>query len=139
MKINVSSIFETTQIAKTRAFGEISSFFDYFSVFSSNIIRALNNNIGIKDNMDATYVSYTMKRQVGVSSSASDRANDLEITLKKEPISIAIAKVEFQGTTPNYIKNFRWKFTADKKVILAVDYEYVSSDEVKIYFIVHYS
>lgn len=128
MKINVSSLFETTQIAKTRAFNELSSFFDYFAVFSSNVIRALNNNIGIKDNMDAAYVTYTLKK-----------ATNLEVTLKKEPIAIIIGKVEFQGTTPNAITQFRWSFTSDKKVILYVDYASISSDEVKISFIVHYS
>lgn len=128
MKINISSIFETTQIAKTRAFQEITSFFDYFSIFSSNIIRALNNNIGIRDNLDATIVTYIMKKEI-----------DLEVTMKKEPIAIMIAGYEFQGTTKEYIRTFRWKFTSDKKVILNVKYDGASTDDVKVSFVVFYS
>lgn len=130
MKINVSSIFETTQIAKTRAFNEISSFFDYFSVFSSNIIRALNNNIGVKDNLDAAYVTYELY---------DDR--DLEVTLKKEPIGIMLVGYEFSliSDKKKYINGFRWSFTADKKVILNVKYSASSSDSVKVKLIAFYS
>ena len=130
MKINISSLFETTQIAKTRAFGEISSFFDYFSVFSSNIIRALNNNIGVKDNMDATYVTYEIFDDV-----------NLEVSFKKQPIAILLAGYEFNliGDKKKYIYGFRWSFTSDKKVILNVKYSATSSDSVKINLIVIYS
>jgi len=131
MKINVSSIFETSQIAKTRAFNEISSFFDYFSVFSSNIIRALNNNIGIKDNLDAAYVTY----EIG------DSVDGLEVTLKKEPIGIMLAKYENKAVSDKskFVTGFRWVFTSDKKVKLYLSFSTPPADLFKVSFIVFYS
>jgi len=128
MKINVSSIFETTQIAKSRAFGELKAFFDYFSLFSSNVIRVLNNNIGINDNIDGSYQEYKMKHNT-----------PLEISVKKEPKAIIISGYYVEGSLDSYIAGFKWKFTADKKVILSIQYITPSSNEINVKFVFLYS
>lgn len=56
-KIQVQKVFDTAQIASSRAFAELGPFFDYFNQFLDNTVRVLRKGIGLRDNVDCDIIT----------------------------------------------------------------------------------
>lgn len=52
-KLSVARVFEVSQVAATKAYGELQSFFEYFNQLTDNLLRVIQNGVGIRDNLDA--------------------------------------------------------------------------------------
>lgn len=61
MKVAISRLLETSKFLNTKAGQELSDFFDYFSPFAEQVIRALQNGITLDDNENGTTKTVSLK------------------------------------------------------------------------------
>lgn len=61
MKLGVSRLLETSKLLNTKAGQELSDFFTYFSEFADGVIRALNNNLTLEDNLNGKSITASLK------------------------------------------------------------------------------
>lgn len=58
MKLTTSNTYDVSQIADSKSYQELETFFDYINTFSSDVVQAFNKRISFTDNL--TYESFTL-------------------------------------------------------------------------------
>lgn len=79
-KVQIQRIFEATQVAATKAYQELTPFFDFYNQMLDNFTRILRNGVGIADNLDAQIVEITLEHNKTQS-----------IRVNKQPIEVRCA------------------------------------------------
>lgn len=88
-KIQVQRLFEATQVAGTKAYQELTPFFDFFNQMLDNFTRVLRNGVGIADNLDAQIIEVTLQHNTTQS-----------IRVNKAPIEVRCAYSSSPLATP---------------------------------------
>ena len=88
MKLSVARVFEVSQIAASKAYGELQPFIEYVNQLADNVIRVLQNGVGLKDNLDAELQTIALTH-----------GSSISVAFRKKPIAIIAGA--YSGTQLN--------------------------------------
>lgn len=93
MKLSVARVFEVSQIAASKAYGELQPFVSYVNDFTDNVIRVLQKGVGIQDNLDAEIKTASLTHGSGIA-----------VAFRKRPIAVVLCAGS--GTALNPVTSF---------------------------------
>lgn len=88
-KLSIARIFEVSQVAASKAYGELQPFIDYVNSFTDNVIRVLQNGVGIRDNLDAEIKVVTLTH-----------GSPTGVSFRKRPIAVLLCGESGTATNP---------------------------------------
>jgi hypothetical protein len=109
MKLNISRIFETSQLLATEAGDQLKEMITYMADLSEQVLRALRNQLNYGDNFDAIVSNVSLTHQV-TSTINTDR---------RTPVGIEIQRVV---STQYGIDGHGWYVDEDESVKLWVSF-----------------
>lgn len=104
-KLTVPRLFDTSVVANTKAFQELSKFFEYMAQFTDNISRVVRNGVSVGDNLDATVRVQALRHNQDSVVSIGTRRPILVLVGRQAPVTPAIA-------------TFTWTFDNDGNLVL---------------------
>lgn len=66
MKLTVSNTYDVSQIANSKSYQELQTFFDYFSSLTTDVVQGFNKNITLGDNLNFQTISLVVKHGIPI-------------------------------------------------------------------------
>ncbi len=101
MKLSTSTVFDVSVVSGTNSYKELTPYFDYLGVFTTEVVQAFNKRVNFSDNFE--YEEKSLSLQNGVSVSLGDRT---------------ISSILVRCTTP--VLSYRLIVGSDSKKYLSV-------------------
>ena len=108
-KITIARLLETSKLLATEAGQQLSELVTYMSDLSEQVLRTLNNNVTIKDNLSAKISQVSLKQNT----------EQVLNTDGKYPVWVAPARVV---SNVYGIENFHWYINSANDVIVRVGF-----------------
>lgn len=89
-KIQVQRLFEATQVAGTKAYQELTPFFEFFNQMLDNFTRVLRNGIGIADNLDAQIIEIQLQHGKPLAIRVTKAPIEVRIAYSSEPLAVPL-------------------------------------------------
>lgn len=106
-KITIARLLETSKLLATEAGQQLSELITYMSDLSEQVLRTLNNNVTIRDNLSAKIATVSLKQNT----------EQVLNTDGKYPIWVAPARV----VSNTYgVENFHWYINSANDVIVRI-------------------
>ena len=105
-KLSLPKMYDIGLVQSTKAYQELTKFFDYVNDLASQTIKALSNGIGIKDNLDAQLITQDLKHNT-----------PLTVKVNKRPIAILVAQ---QTPTTPHITSLVWQLDEKNLPVITI-------------------
>lgn len=107
-KLNVARVFDTSVIANSKAFSELSKFFEYMAQFTDNMARIVRNGISVSDNLDARVIVQALRHN-----------QDSVVAINRRPLLVFLGR---QAPVSPPIASFTWTLNDQGNLVLRANF-----------------
>jgi hypothetical protein len=105
-KLSVARVFDTSVVANTKAFTELSKFFEYMAQFTDNMSRIVRNGISVSDNLDARVITQDLRHN-----------QESVVSINRRPVLVLLGR---QSPVSSPITSFTWTLNDAGNLVLKI-------------------